>query len=159
VNFTDIKNKYTTEFNDNKAKEDKLKKRKDELKAQIKRIETRIDRIWEKSPFWIDCIVKPYVEYLSKETGAVSHKIYGPFGIWSQVPVYLKYSNGSQIAFRFIPTDLEKGIYELGDPTADSNDCRLRIPIPEDADIAWFLEHAYVDTSEMGKGSIEGEDD
>lgn len=88
----EIKGKYIQESSNAKLLENELEEKISKKKEKIKKLNDDVKKLVEKkwdiqSPSWIDSLLKPMAEVLSKELN-LKYDIYGPFGMRAQTTIY-----------------------------------------------------------------------
>ena len=136
---------------------------------QVKRLERRLSKLG-MGPYWIDEIIRPLADELVKHLPGRTVAILGPFGIGCRTAIHF-YRDGVEgeerckgtncISITFEPNDLTRfqnsplsgsklsvvdysvntHRYSVGTMGQMNGLNHPVIPVPEDADIEWFLSH------------------
>jgi len=151
LKIQELSNNYAREYQDYKAKAERLM-------AQKNRAENRLKAL--SIPSWIDTIVQPIADELAKELPDFEPHIFGPFGICAEVSIHFYrkgvskkeiWAGGNIRSITFILGSLQEGEILIRDTSVDTGDFRPgtigemngmnhpSVKIPPDADISWLL--------------------
>jgi hypothetical protein len=114
-----------------------------------------------KLPPWIGRLVQPLADALTERTGRTAD-VLGPFGLCCATSIHLysdpelkspaRFLNGNCRSITFVPLDLDRGELGIRDYSRNTGEFRPgtigemngmnhpTIPVPDDADLDWFVE-------------------
>lgn len=114
-----IIDRYTADLAEYKRQREEIQRKTEELNRQSELI---------KCPSWVDDIVKPIAERMTKEMPDRTYDILGPFGMGSRTSIHFykkgieekdKFKGDNCLSITFEPGDLERGEIKLVDYTVN----------------------------------------
>jgi len=157
MEISKIVSEYVEENLAYQTKDKYLENRIAHREAQLTRLKKRLHNNYMNAPSWIDEIIKPIAEEMTKHFPDRRYEILGPFGLACETAIHF-YLNGSDnietcLSITFRPGNLDKGEIKIVDYSKDTGSYEKNtigevngmnypsIPIPKDADIQWLINH------------------
>lgn len=165
MNVAEIKQNYVTLYSDYSKKEDKIESKISVLEAQINKKNKQIKKLFEKKysthmPHWKEHYIKPLADELIKHFPDYHYEILGPFGLCSETVIHFRkngtpednYERPNFHSISFTVGDLSIGGFSIRDYSKNTGKFiegtigelngmnHPSIPIPDNADIEWFLQ-------------------
>ena len=136
----EIKREYSEKEAGYNKKYDHLSARIDRRERQITQLKAQLDNLEWVS--WVDGLIKPIAEELSKHFPDRQCEVTEPFGISGNVSIYLTKKGAACLSITFRPIFLNVGGLRVVDYTKPAQNLNYPvIPMPEDAGIEWVLGH------------------
>jgi hypothetical protein len=131
MKIKEISNKYVSDYKTFDESKEKIESKIQLRQKQIERLERKMERLEKTRPWWIDMIIKPIAEELTKELENVYYDILGPFGISAETSIHFypdefknqdrKEWNWDNVkSITFIPYDLKNGEIGIRDYTKNT---------------------------------------
>lgn len=160
--INEISKSYAGKYHEHKAREEKAEAHLNRLTKQVGKATERRSKLYGEFPSWMDNIIKPIADELSRHFPDYRYDILGPFGICNEVSIHFyekgiddkKLWEGGHIkVITFIPIELSGGKIAVRDTSVDTGQYgkgtigemngmnHPTVDIPTDANTDWLLQY------------------